>query len=722
MKTITLHQPWASLITDSFKRYETRSWATPYRGLLAIHAGKKWDSELQDITGDLAGDLAEHFPELRKYIQHTPPLGAVLGICRLVHCHETEKIRNNINKLERAVGDWGDDRFAWELQLLEVFETPIPAAGAQKLWDWTPPQGFFDNRVAIAGSRDFADVNYVYEYVEKLPKDTIVISGGAKGVDEAAEYAARHCGLKVISIPVLKHEWDLYKNDSGKSYAGHNRNQAIIDMAGRVVAFHESNSPGTANTIQKAKAADKHLIVNPHKPDSPSGEMIPNTSHRYSRDAVMPIAQEMAGMLKLACDQLYIAGSLRRGKPDVKDAELVAVPKMIDGQNALWWLLDKLLEEGSIQKAPYGETGTTRWGEKYRGLLYKDLKIEIFSSLPNALGYQYWLRTGPGDSNMLLMKLLKSKAAPFRVEDGQVWWNDVALNIPDEKAWFKLLGIPLITPGQRTETSLQDAFDGQWKGWGDPKEFMQKAHQLTLGGEFNMHDEGALIAYLEKKEKLKPHSSKRDEKPFEWYAPWLHPNGKDVFVFNGWKDGKRKYALAPIDSECAKAHARTIRGCTYMSETEALLEWWVSQDKTTIPVSREPYEDYVAPEIYEFPKNVPIEIVHIDDLVYTMPDVYQSFVWWYERNGSDVDSNGDLPMVARFACGRMLLLDGHHRCEARVRLGQKTLRAKVNVVPMTFEAATVRDEDDGSVDLELFADILEEAYEILKDAKELEYA
>jgi hypothetical protein len=713
MKTITLHQPWTSLITEGFKRYETRSWSTPYRGLLAIHAGKKWDDELRDI----AGDLAERFPELSKYIQHTPPLGAVLGICRLVHCCETKAVRNGLSKLERAVGDYGDGRFAWKLQLLEVFETPIPAAGAQKLWDWTPPQGFFDNRVAIVGSRKFPDVVTVYEYVDKLPKDTIVISGGAKGVDEAVEYAARQCGLKVISIPVSGDEWKVVGNG-----AGHIRNQSIIDMAGRVVAFHENSSPGTANTIQKTKAAGKHLIVNPHKRDSPSEEMIPNTSHRYSRDAVMPIAQKMAGMLKIACDQLYIAGSLRRGKPDVKDAELVAVPKIIDGQNALWWLLEKLLEEGSIQKAPYGETGTTRWGEKYRGLLYKDLKIEIFSSLPNALGYQYWLRTGPGDSNMLLMKLLKSKAAPFRVEDGQVWWNDVALNIPDEKAWFKLLGIPPIAPGQRTKVSLQDAFDGQWKGWGNPEEFMQKAHQLTLGGDFNMHDEGALIAYLEKKEKLKPHSSKRDEQPFEWSAPWMHPDGQRVFVFNGWEAGKRKYALAPVNSERAKAHARTIGGCTYMSETEALLEWWVTQDKTTISVSKQVYDGYVSPVVYEFPEKAPIETISVDDLLYTMPDVYQSWVWWYERNSSDVDSNGDLPMVARFACGRMLLLDGHHRCEARVRLGRKTLRAKVNMVPMTFDEATALDEDDGSADLALFADILEEVYEILKEAKELEYA
>ena len=38
-RALTLHQPWASLIALGVKTIETRSWSTPYRGPLAIHAG-----------------------------------------------------------------------------------------------------------------------------------------------------------------------------------------------------------------------------------------------------------------------------------------------------------------------------------------------------------------------------------------------------------------------------------------------------------------------------------------------------------------------------------------------------------------------------------------------------------------------------------------------------------------------------------------------------------
>lgn len=43
MKAISLWQPWATLVAIDAKRFETRSWKTNYRGLLAIHAAKKFE-------------------------------------------------------------------------------------------------------------------------------------------------------------------------------------------------------------------------------------------------------------------------------------------------------------------------------------------------------------------------------------------------------------------------------------------------------------------------------------------------------------------------------------------------------------------------------------------------------------------------------------------------------------------------------------------------------
>ncbi len=40
MRTLTLTQPWATLVALGAKTIETRSWQTSYRGPLAIHAGQ----------------------------------------------------------------------------------------------------------------------------------------------------------------------------------------------------------------------------------------------------------------------------------------------------------------------------------------------------------------------------------------------------------------------------------------------------------------------------------------------------------------------------------------------------------------------------------------------------------------------------------------------------------------------------------------------------------
>ena len=42
IKAITIYQPWASLKACGAKKFETRGWATNYRGPIAIHAAKQY--------------------------------------------------------------------------------------------------------------------------------------------------------------------------------------------------------------------------------------------------------------------------------------------------------------------------------------------------------------------------------------------------------------------------------------------------------------------------------------------------------------------------------------------------------------------------------------------------------------------------------------------------------------------------------------------------------
>lgn len=45
MKTLTIKEPFATLIINGYKTYEFRSWKTNYRGKILIHAGKTLEKE-----------------------------------------------------------------------------------------------------------------------------------------------------------------------------------------------------------------------------------------------------------------------------------------------------------------------------------------------------------------------------------------------------------------------------------------------------------------------------------------------------------------------------------------------------------------------------------------------------------------------------------------------------------------------------------------------------
>lgn len=146
MLALTLHQPWASLIAVAAvapdlavgKRIETRSWATQYRGPLAIHAAKGGLPQ----RALLALCEREPFRSTLSMLGITDsrdlPRGAVVATATLRDCVPTEQVQPGF--VEAAFGDYAPGRFAWLLEDIRRVDPPIPARGAQQLWRWTMPQ------------------------------------------------------------------------------------------------------------------------------------------------------------------------------------------------------------------------------------------------------------------------------------------------------------------------------------------------------------------------------------------------------------------------------------------------------------------------------------------------------------------------------------------------------------------------------------------------------
>jgi len=129
MKALSLTQPWATLVALGAKRCETRSWSTPYRGELAIHASKGYPRWAQAC--------AHEFRALGYLPPDEPlPLGVVVAIVELEYVKTTEEqVLLTTSEQEMALGDYGPGRYAWMLRLIERVPN-IEATGRLGLWDW----------------------------------------------------------------------------------------------------------------------------------------------------------------------------------------------------------------------------------------------------------------------------------------------------------------------------------------------------------------------------------------------------------------------------------------------------------------------------------------------------------------------------------------------------------------------------------------------------------
>lgn len=113
-RALSIRQPWAWAILYAGKRVENRTWATPYRGRLFLHAGLSvdWAS---------VADLEE---EIRAVPEPRPAAvrGAIIGTAELVACVRPAQV-------EPAQRKWVAGPWCFLLENVEALATPIPYRG-----------------------------------------------------------------------------------------------------------------------------------------------------------------------------------------------------------------------------------------------------------------------------------------------------------------------------------------------------------------------------------------------------------------------------------------------------------------------------------------------------------------------------------------------------------------------------------------------------------------
>ena len=145
MKCITVKQPWAHMIANLGKLVENRSWATGYRGPLAIHAGaySGWDKAAESspvaleawkrwagvpATGELAAPLNR--ADAGRYFT----FGAVIAVAELTGCHYALQ-GEGCAFADSRCSPWAVlHSYHWQLSNVRPLAEPVRVRGALGLW------------------------------------------------------------------------------------------------------------------------------------------------------------------------------------------------------------------------------------------------------------------------------------------------------------------------------------------------------------------------------------------------------------------------------------------------------------------------------------------------------------------------------------------------------------------------------------------------------------
>ena len=130
MKTLTINQPFATLIVEGLKEYEFRTWKTNYRGEILIHAGKAVNKKAM---------------KKYEYLGLEYPKGCIIGKATITDCIKIDDNARKILKEKNSIiysniidnKDWNG--YGFKLENVEKLEN-IEVCGKLSFWEFDYPQ------------------------------------------------------------------------------------------------------------------------------------------------------------------------------------------------------------------------------------------------------------------------------------------------------------------------------------------------------------------------------------------------------------------------------------------------------------------------------------------------------------------------------------------------------------------------------------------------------
>lgn len=153
------------------------------------------------------------------------------------------------------------------------------------------------------------------------------------------------------------------------------------------------------------------------------------------------IAERVLEELRPHCVRCEIAGSIRRKKAEVKDIEIVAIPK--DYQVGLF-------ESGIASVVNKWQKVKGELPCKYtQRVLPEGIKLDLFFAEPENWGLIFAIRTGSADYSHKVLAAGWVKAG-YQSRDGYLWHGRDKYNCREEKDLFDRIGVEWIKPELRS--------------------------------------------------------------------------------------------------------------------------------------------------------------------------------------------------------------------------------------------------------------------------------
>ncbi len=179
------------------------------------------------------------------------------------------------------------------------------------------------------------------------------------------------------------------------------------------------------------------------------------------------VADSLVQWLADAClpGRCVVAGSLRRGRPEVGDIEILYIPRVeiapVEGRlfaepvNLVEQRLAGALEGGWLQKR-INRAGFETWGDQIKLARHVESGVPVDFFTATAENWSNYLvcRTGPRESNEAIARAAQARGLKWKPYTAGFCWADdpnehVVQRVFGERGVFEIVGLPFLPPHKR---------------------------------------------------------------------------------------------------------------------------------------------------------------------------------------------------------------------------------------------------------------------------------